>query len=125
MAAAPTNAPNSGGVEPPRQRKPDLIDLNDLQALILPSNAKIFVPTPSFSEDNQSPLGKAIKVRPRSPPRGRMERGLQPSQPTPWPATVKTVAPYRLTRPRDYAALQTFKKSFVLLPLFSSVLSLC
>ena len=56
---------------------------------------------------------------------GRMERGFQPSQPTTWPATAKTVAPYRLTRPRDRAALQTFKKSFVLLPLFSSVLSLC
>ena len=46
---------------------------------------------------------------PRSPPRGRVERGFQPSQPTHRPATVKTVAPYRLTRPRDHAALQTFK----------------
>lgn len=50
MAAAPTNAPNSGGVEPPPLSEPDLIDLNDLQALILPSTAKIFVPAPSFSE---------------------------------------------------------------------------
>ena len=73
MAAAPTNAPNSGGVEPPPLSEPDLIDLKDLQALILPSTAKIFVPAPSFSEDNQSPLGKAIKVRPRSPPRGRID----------------------------------------------------
>ena len=52
---------------------------------------KIFVPTPSFSEDNQSPLGKAIKVRRRA--RRRVERGFQPSQSTPWSATVKTVAP--------------------------------
>ena len=50
VAAAPTNAPNSGGVEPPPLSEPDLIDLNDLQALILPSTAKIFVPAPSFSE---------------------------------------------------------------------------
>ena len=50
MAAAPINAPNSGGVEPPPLSEPDLIDLNDLQALILPSTAKIFVPAPSFSE---------------------------------------------------------------------------
>ena len=49
MAAAPINAPNSGGVDPPLS-EPDLIDLNDLQALILPSTAKIFVPAPSFSE---------------------------------------------------------------------------
>ena len=53
-----------------------------------------------------------------------MERGFQPSQPTPWSATVKTVAPYRLTLPRDRATLQTFKKSFVLVPFCSSVLSL-
>ena len=38
------------GVEPPPLSEPDLIDLNDLQALILPSTAKIFVPAPSFSE---------------------------------------------------------------------------
>ena len=43
---------------------------------------------------------------------GRMERGFQPSQPTPWPATVKTVAPYRLTRPRDCAALPALKIIF-------------
>ena len=55
--------------------------------------------------------------------RRRVEQGFQPSQLKSWPATVKTVAPYRLMRPRDCAAIQTFKKSSVLMPLCSFVLS--